>query len=64
MDVTIRTTRRHVKVIREGRRVDGGDDSGPTDHALNSLKNVATRQEGEGNEHSHQGNRTARRGCL
>ncbi len=42
-NVTIRATRRHIKVIREGRRVDGGDDSGPTVHALNSLKNVATR---------------------
>ena len=44
-NVTIRTTRWHVKVIREGRCMDGGDDSGPTNHSLKSLKNIDMRWE-------------------
>ena len=45
MNVTIRTTRQHIKVIREGWHMDGGDDSGPTDHFLKSLKNIDMRWE-------------------
>jgi len=45
MNVTIRTTRRHIKVICEGQHMDGGDNSGPTDHFLKSLKNINMRWE-------------------
>jgi len=43
MNITIRATRWHIKVICEGWHVDGGDDSGLTIHTLNSLKNIAMR---------------------
>jgi len=52
MNTSTETTRRHVKVAREGQCVDRGEDIGLTD-VLNSLMSIDTRWEEGGNDHSH-----------